>query len=330
MRPSTLIRSLWLALALLLVLSAPTWALRFVVLSDTQGPDARQVINHHALREVQERVLALEPRPSFAVVTGDLVLVGGEQDRRTHFEAWKEAMRPFTDAGIRVWPVVGNHDLFVNQIFDFQYRWVQDAFQKAFADLPQNGPDDYEGLAYAFEDPASGSFFAMLDTYHIPKSMEVISYVRQGHIRDEQTLWLAEKLAETPARHRFVFGHNPVYSPLGPMQGCIGNWCDLWQVMNEGGVRIYFCGHDHLYSRRLVTAGSLPEATSTMLQVICPPTGGKPTPLNKTAVSAADWRLWSGHGFLVVDVQGDTVSVTAWGKGRPGWERIDGFDVTAY
>jgi hypothetical protein len=66
-----------------------------------------------------------------------------------------------------------------------------------------------------------------------------------------------------------------------------------------------------------------------MLQVICPTAGGKPKPLDKAAVSAADWHLWSGHGFLVVDVQGDTVSVTAWGKGHQGWERIDGFDVTA-
>jgi len=329
MRPSTLIRSLWLCLAFLFLGLAPAWALRFVVLSDTQGLNPAQMINLPVLQEVQERILALDPRPSFAVVTGDLALVGGEADGRTYFADWKEAMRPLTDAGIRVWPAVGNHDLYVNQLFGFQYRWVQEAFQKAFADLPDNGPADYERLAYAFEDPGSGSFFAVLDTYHIPKSLASISYVRQGHIRDEQTFWLAEKLAETTARHRFVFGHNPVYSPLGPVQACIGNWCDLWRVMSEGGARFYFCGHDHLYSRRLVTAGSLPEAPSTMLQVICPPAGGNPTPLAKAAVSDPAWHLWSGPGFLVVDVQGAMVTVTAWGKGPGGWERIDGFDVTA-
>ncbi|WP_449241989.1 metallophosphoesterase family protein [Desulfovibrio sp.] len=331
MRPSALFRSLsaFLLLLLLLLTANPSLALRFAVISDTQGLDTRHVVNTQVLREVQDRILELSPRPSFVVVTGDLAIVGGEPDGRTHFADWTQAMRPLAEAGIAVWPVVGNHDLYVNGIHGMQYRWLQDAFIKAFPDVPRNGPEDYEGLAYSFEDRDSGSFFAVIDTYHIPKAMEDIVYTRRGHLRDEQLNWLDEKLAETKAKHRFVFGHNPVFSPLDHEQACAGNWCDLWKIMSRGGARVYFCGHDHLYSRKVIEAGTHPSAESGMLQVITPTAGGKPTKIDKLTLDDS-WHLWSGHGFVVVDVDGDTISVTAWGRGPHGWEHIDGFDIKSY
>jgi len=47
-----------------------------------------------------------------------------------------------------------------------------------------------------------------------------------------------------------------------------------------------------------------------MLQVITPTAGGKPTKLDKLMLDDS-WHLWSGHGFVLVDVVGDTITVTA-------------------
>ena len=179
MRPAALFRSLFAFLLLLFLTATPSLALRFVVISDTQGLSTEQVINGKVLREVQSRILELSPKPSFVVVTGDLAIVAGEPDGRTHFAEWIRTMRPLAEAGIAVWPLVGNHDLYVNGVFGMQHRWLQDAFVSSFPDVPRNGPEDYEGLAYSFEDHDSGSFFAMLDTYHIPKSMDSIVYTRR-------------------------------------------------------------------------------------------------------------------------------------------------------
>lgn len=328
-RLRTLVRTLASCLVLVLFLAAPAWGLRFVVLSDAQGVEPGQDVNLPVFRQVEERILALDPKPSFAVITGDKVRVGGRADGSVSYGAWIEAAKPLIEAGIPVWPVIGNHELYREGVFDVLYRNLQEAHQKAFPGLPQDGPEDYKGLAYSFEDPASDSFFAVLDTYHIPKSMETVHYTRRGHLRSEQLDWLAERLAETRMTNRFVFGHNPVFSPREEGHACAGNWCELWRIMSRSGVRVYFAGHDHIYARKVIEPGAIPQAEGTTVQVVSPSCGGRPARADKMPADAS-WHVHSGYGFEVVDVEQGTISVTAWGLTPHGWQRFDGFDVTTH
>lgn len=326
-RLSPLARTLASCLFLILFLAAPAWGLRFVVISDAQGVNPGQDVNLPVFTQVEQRILALEPRPAFVVITGDTVRVGGRADGSVAYGAWIEAARPLTSAGIAVWPVVGNHELYREGVWDVLFRNLQEAHQKAFEGLPQDGPEDYKGLAYSFEDPSSDSFFAVLDTYHLPKSMDSVPYTRRGFLRSEQLDWLAERLAETRMTNRFVFGHNPVFSPREAGHACAGNWCELWRIMSHGGVRIYFAGHDHIYARKVVEAGDIPEAEGLTVQVVSPSCGGWPTPADKVPADAS-WHIHSGYGFEVVDVERGSISVTAWGLTGSGWQRFDGFDIT--
>jgi tartrate-resistant acid phosphatase type 5 len=55
--------------------------------------------------------------------------------------------------------------------------------------------------------------------------------------------WLVDKLSRSDARIKLVFGHHPIYS-VGPHGGKM-DMRDLDNVLREGGVTAYICGHDH-------------------------------------------------------------------------------------
>src|SRR6266478_2706310 len=67
---------------------------------DKSDPDARQAI-------VQE-MTSVEPHPDFAVLTGDVVYHGhNNQD----WDVFEKQTKPLRDAKIKIFPVLGNHDV---------------------------------------------------------------------------------------------------------------------------------------------------------------------------------------------------------------------------
>jgi hypothetical protein len=91
----------------------PPW--KFAVISDTQGDNKaesqRPYINEKVLTMIASDI-AIE-HPDFVLVSGDLVngwLHNGGADYSTQFTAWKEVMKPVYDAGIKIYPVRGNHE----------------------------------------------------------------------------------------------------------------------------------------------------------------------------------------------------------------------------
>jgi tartrate-resistant acid phosphatase type 5 len=69
-----------------------------------------------------------------------------------------------------------------------------------------------------------------------------------------QLRWLETTLAESPARWKIVVGHHPVYA-AAPGHGDTKELItDILPVLQKYGVRVYFCGHDHVL-QHLVDGG---------------------------------------------------------------------------
>ncbi len=145
----------------------PPW--KFAVLADTQGSrraeSRKPYLNERVLTMIAADVV--QERPDFVLVAGDLVsgwLHHGGADYPTQFAAWKEVMKPVYEAGIRVYPVRGNHE-------DGPERFalpplpadleppadtpavLREAFRQAFDQpyIPQNGPPGEEGAYLQFQ-----------------------------------------------------------------------------------------------------------------------------------------------------------------------------------
>jgi hypothetical protein len=94
--------------------------LRFVFLADSPvgtpppNPAPTDLINTAVLNAIINQILALSPRPAFVVHGGDQASYGcinGTTPTYT-FEAFKTAMAPLTNAGIKLYTVVGNRELY--------------------------------------------------------------------------------------------------------------------------------------------------------------------------------------------------------------------------
>ncbi len=73
--------------------------------------------------------------------------------------------------------------------------------------------------------------------------------------------WVAAVLSGAAATHKFVFTHDPAYPVANHIGGSLDAYPterdDLWNRMTQAGVRAFFCGHEHLYSR--VAHGSITQ-----------------------------------------------------------------------
>src|SRR5258707_11764406 len=67
---------------------------------DASDPDARQTI--------VQAIAAVDPRPDFAILTGDVVYHG--HDKRD-WDIFDKQTKPLRDAKIKLFPVLGNHDV---------------------------------------------------------------------------------------------------------------------------------------------------------------------------------------------------------------------------
>jgi tartrate-resistant acid phosphatase type 5 len=104
---------------------------------------------------------------------------------------------------------------------------------------------------YAHREPIGGSnevLFVHLDTSPFVKAYRKngSSYKVQDQDPQAQLRWLDTVLSESQARWKIVVGHHPIYAAAtthGDTQELIE---DVLPVLQRHGVRIYFCGHDHV------------------------------------------------------------------------------------
>jgi len=217
---------------------ADVW--RFAVIGDTRGAGA---VNTPANPWVNTPVLAAmakaisNDQAELLLVAGDLVYGNPAAPQGTNmaaqYAAWTNAMAPVYQAGIRVYPVRGNHESSGDGAAGTN-------FLAAFTNLPGNGPSNEVGLTYSFTH--KNAFFAGLDQYQNPHS------VNQA--------WLANQLALNGRALVFIFGHEPAVQVAS--SACLALNRDARDAfvnsLTAAGGQIYFCGHDHFYDHAVVTA----------------------------------------------------------------------------
>jgi hypothetical protein len=287
----TKFRALSRALTLLLLLGGctppispietPTGPWRFAVVGDTRGTGVFDPVNGPALSDIARGMVA--DGVDLVLVPGDLVY-GTPLGMIFQLEAWRNLVAPLYKAGIRVYPVRGNHE-FIGGDADWK---------KAFDDLPQNGPEGEIGLTYSFAH--NNALFVGLDEYvHAHR-------VNQPYL---------DTLLTDPRHptHTFVFGHEPAFSAghTTTLAMELPGRDAFWNSLGAAGVTMYLCGHDHFYGR-----SSVPDAAGHSVQQLIVGAGGAPF---STFVAYVDPRAQplfadSGHyGYLLVQIDGDAVDV---------------------
>jgi 3',5'-cyclic AMP phosphodiesterase CpdA len=145
---------------------------------DKSDPDLRQAII--------QGIAAADPRPDFAILTGDVVYHGHDSN---DWEIFAKQTKPLRDAKIKLFPVLGNHDVDGGS--------GRPDFFKRFPDLksyPQLEKDVWYSMTYG------NSLFLMLDS--------------QSDYRADspQGIWLRSALKGVPDDLDFLFIvlHHPV------------------------------------------------------------------------------------------------------------------------
>lgn len=219
---------------------------------------------------------------------GDLVSsCDGGKKCEDSFNLWKEYMQPLLPI---TYGVQGNHDRSGGDKADSVWR-------NEF-DFPGSSPDTYDELAYSFN--FGNSHFVVLDTEK-PK---------EHAISDAQLDWLDYDLGASGKINNFIFFHEPAF----PVSSKIGNALDanisnrnrFWSILDSHGVTAVFSGHEHIFSRRLIDENVFPGAKNSIYQFVA---GNTDAPLEEVESNNAAEYVYSGHHYVIVDVDGDNVVV---------------------
>ncbi len=210
-------------LILLLLGSGSVWGQtrkwEFMVVGDTRGTASNSPVNTEIVAELAQA--ATNIRPAFLLVPGDMVNTGSQWA----LEQWTNAMAPVFEAGIPVFPVLGNHENFVGGVA---------AFTNVFGpSLPDNGPVGEVDRTYAV-------------TY---ANALVLAFDNYVNIHRANTNWLKTVLATNTSLHVFAMGHEPAFAVLhkDTLDDDPVARDAFWNILSTAAARVYFCGHDHFY-----------------------------------------------------------------------------------
>lgn len=251
------------------------------------------------------------------------------------FKTWRKAMAPVYDAGIKVYPVRGNHEDGTTNIYP--YPWppnssptpvtipdagLMAAYLAAFSDpwIPVNGPAGEVGLTYSFV--YKNAFFVGLDEFINP-------------LRVNQP-WLDDQLKQNKQPHTFVYGHTPAFRVRhNDSLAYYPKERDLfWNSLGNAGVKMYFSGHDHLYNRSHV----IDQNKHTIYQVLTG-SGGAPFDTWNPPYAEADkvevvndYHNEALYGYVLVTVDGPHVTMRWKAQlnfgGQDEWTTIDTLEYT--
>ncbi len=291
---------LWLLLA-----SAPVQgqAWRFVVFGDTRGESTSDQIDTTILSEIARA--ATNYHPAFVLVPGDLVNSGTP----AAFQSWTNVMAPVYQAGIAVYPVIGNHDL------PSVPGWTN-VFGST---IPNNGPATEIDRTYFIT--YSNALILNLDTY------VNVSRVNQG--------WINAVLATNTRPHVFVQGHEPAFKANHP--DCLDNYPKnrnvFWNSLSNANCRIYFTGHDHFYNHSRIDDGDGNPDNDVHQMIV----GSGGAPISTTYAYDGNNSFFfprlifheQQYGFVVVEVSGFQVTTTWYHRTSLGVYAAGG-DVFSY
>ena len=199
-------------------------------------------VNSEVLGPLAEQIA--KTGADFVLITGDLMLGSlKHSNTKIYLDQWRATMAPVFKAGIKVYPVAGNHE--------WTDRYLPELWRQVFPELPDNGPADEKKMTYSFNH--NNALIIALDQYF-------------DHRHEINQKWLDKQLAARDAKtqpHVFVFGHEPAYA--AHHADCLDDNeqardAFIQSLANADG-RIYFCGHDHFFNHaeiRGFSAGNQP------------------------------------------------------------------------
>jgi hypothetical protein len=255
---------------------------RFVATGDSRGSDADHSINTYILAEMA-RAIAAE-KPEVVLFSGDLALGPGTVAK---FEAWTNVMAPVYQAGARVYPVRGNHDL-----------GDEEAWKTVFgASIPDNGPRGQKDFAYAASN--RNALFIGLDT-----------------CSSVDPKWVDQLLATNRLPHVFLYGHVTAFhvGHMDSLDNDVKERDALLNSLKKAGGRVYFCGHDHFYHHLRIDDGD--GNPDTDLHQLIAGTAG--APLRQESFRDGERGAWvpkeehseSEYGYVLVEIAGPKVTLT--------------------
>lgn len=195
-----------------------------IYLGDSQS-NPETVYDYSAWGALLKTVVSSAPESAAVIIGGDLI---NEETDDQEWNAFVEASDGMFEQ-IPLRPVSGNHT-------EDAARWTE------FADTPQNGPAGYERVFYSFD--AGPMHFLMLDSITMGSQDEAV----QKTVRD----WIREDLQSTECPWKIAVMHHPLY-PLNQtnkdQQRAETMQEQYLETLENGGVRLVLCGHQHVYGR---------------------------------------------------------------------------------
>jgi hypothetical protein len=219
------IRRIAILAAVLLVLAGPAFAWKFASMADSRG--STNGVNVTTLSTIVTRINA--ENVDMVIFQGDAVS-GSSSDATlsSQMDTWLVEMNKLNPPW---YYTPGNHEI--------QTSTAEANVLRAKVDQPLNGPLGHEEMVFSFD--YQNAHFVFLNSNH---------YGEAHHV---QRAWLTDDLAHNTQPHVFVMAHEPAY-PAGPHVGSSLDVYpterdDFWSIMTDADVRMYFCGHEHLYQR---------------------------------------------------------------------------------
>lgn len=270
----------------------------FVLAQDLSNPESKlfafAVIGDNGCgcedqQRVAERMIEWHKEKPYSIVLmlGDNIygksLFERGGDRRLFYERFDRYYKPLIDQGVKFYAVLGNHDLETANGRD------EIADQNRFHIMNAAGYYSFSPDIKVDEKP--------LITFYALNSTEIEDL---GGVGLAQTKWLSQTLGKDQSLWKIAYAHHPIYTPKGTHSEAI-KFRDVFEkILNAGGVRIFFSGHNHFYARMKVQNGLLP--------IVCGG-GGRTlvTPKNSDLTAAT----YKGFSFVYAEVYRDNINFWA-------------------
>ncbi len=268
----------------------PSGSIRFVSWGDTKS-------GLSTLTALSGQVKMMDPL--FTIYAGDLCSSGFST---SCIAPWKTAINGGVNNGVfdKTFAVRGNHDS------SDAAGWNN--YFKFSALATRIGATHFSGdnLTYSFD----------VGNLHIA-GVDVLGDA--GLMSSTQRSWLDADLTAAEARgvvHTFVFWHGPIY-PVAEHCCSDNSWATA--IMNKHpSVSASFHGHEHVYAYVHIDSSRYANVTHPFEQFVTGDAGAGPN----TCKSGRTDYCMQKHGFVTVDVNGRTFSVSMYSQGASSPEKV--------
>jgi hypothetical protein len=290
----------------------------FVVMGDSRGKDISWVVgermNREFLRFIVDRIVN-EIKPQLVIFNGDMATMARSISGHRYLPDWINLVKPITDAGILLYVVKGNHELYT--FYGAFRKSYQDEYQAYFSNMQGiTSLEGYKNLAFSFE--FANSYFVIFDSFFSWKApwYKISDYHYYGNIGDTQLAWLkqqAKTAAKSGAAHFFAISHAPVFSAEGTPEIPFYMMTQAWKTFTQNDFDLYFGAHEHIYSRKVIEADQDKGFANALAQTVTGAAGASTDPEWRIKVDIDLWNVHLVFNYVVVNVAGNNITATAYG-----------------